>query len=601
MAGNSRKLNVEVALSGEAQYKQAISELNAANKTMGAELKRLSAEYQGNTESMEFLSKKGEALQTMLQNQREKVEQLRESVRTASQLYGEASTKTQSYAAQLATAEKSVIDLEHAIEENNDAIQDLGMTDIGDAIDDISRKLGIELPDAAKQALEGIGDMSTGTVAALGAAAAGVAALYEGIKKLNELTIEYAAKADEILTKSDMSGLSTEFLQAYQYAEQLVDVPLDTFISSMQKLTDKMADARDGNEKLAETFEALGVQITNTADGSLLPAEDVMMQTIEALHKMENETERNAVASDLFGKSYQSLNPLIVNGTSALNEYMSAAKNNYILTEDQIHALGELDDAVQKNENQWESLKTQIAAQFAPASKEALQNFTELVGAAGNALLDSGIIEGTGEIFMFLSQMMSPLTDLLGLADGATERLRPVYEVLHGIAGMLAWIEDAADAVIGALTYFTASGREKWNTALGYNAQYGQYSHLQQWNGTADVWDAYLNGYQEYGGMDMTGYGYDSATGLYYDKNTGNYVYGHNASGNDSWRGGLTWVGENGPELVNLPRGTQIESAQESRESGGDTYYITIDAKNVKEFNDIVEMAQRARVRNRMR
>lgn len=32
----------------------------------------------------------------------------------------------------------------------------------------------------------------------------------------------------------------------------------------------------------------------------------------------------------------------------------------------------------------------------------------------------------------------------------------------------------------------------------------------------------------------------------------------HNASGTNNWRGGLTWVNEEGGELINLPRGTQI-------------------------------------------
>lgn len=32
----------------------------------------------------------------------------------------------------------------------------------------------------------------------------------------------------------------------------------------------------------------------------------------------------------------------------------------------------------------------------------------------------------------------------------------------------------------------------------------------------------------------------------------------HNAAGTDNWRGGPTWVGENGPEVVNLPRGATV-------------------------------------------
>lgn len=698
MAGGSRKVNVEVALSGEAKYKQAISELNAANKTMGAELKRLSEEFRGNSDSLDFLTQKGESLQTMLDQQKEKVAQLREAVKWAAQEYGEASTKTQSYAAQLANAETSVISLERAIQENNKAMEqqaystqaydqqlavlaselqeldsefaagadatevfmakqdaltavleqqeekyktlcaaldaamnsetaseeeinalkiqvnqaataynntsaaiernsqalqdhlaklgmeEKGLVKIGDALNDMTSKFGIQLPDAAKTALNSMGSFSTGTVAALGAAAAGVTAVYEGIKALHEMTVEYAAKADELITQSAMTGLSTEFLQAYEYAQNLVDVDLDTFTGAMQRLTDKMADARDGNEALTETFQMLGVQITDTADGSLLPAEQVIMQVIDALHNMENATERNAVASDLFGKSYQSLNPLIVSGTETLRTYMDAAKENYVLTEDQIKVLGELDDQIQMNNNQWEGLKQQIAAQFAPASKEALENFAKLVGAAGNALIDSRIIEGVGEIFSFLSAMLQPLTDLLNAADTAPGRLSPVYEVLHGIAGVLAWIADAANVAIGLVQTLTIvgapEGLRRIGTALGYGASSGNYSNLQKWQGAGSV-----------------------SAGNYYNSQTGRWEgnYGRNAGGTDNWRGGLTWVGENGPELAELPAGTKIHTAQESQQMMRQTtIYVTIDAKNVKEFNDIIKMAYDAEAESRM-
>lgn len=697
MAGSSRKVNVEVALSGEAKYKQAISELNAANKTMGAELKRLSAEYQGNTDSMDFLTKKGEGLQTMLDHQKEKVAQLQEAVKWAAQQYGEASTKTQGYAAQLASAETSVISLERAIQENNKAMEqqkysteafdqqiavlnselqeldsefaagadatetyrakqetltailaeqeekyktlkaaleaalnsetateeeinalkiqvnqaataynntsaaiqqnsqalqdhlaklgmeEKGLVGIGDALSGMTSKFGIQLPDAAKTALNGMGSFSKGTVAALGAAAASVTAVYEGIKALHNMTVEYAAKADELITKSAMTGLSMEFLQAYEYAQNLVDVDLDTFTSSMQRLTDKMADARDGNEKLQETFKMLGVQITNISDGSLRPAEDVIMDVINALHDMSNETERNAIASDLFGKSYQSLNPLIVSGTKTLEGYMEAAKDNYVLTNDQIAALGELDDQVQKNNNEWEGLKKQIAAQFAPASKEALENFGNLVNAAGKALVDSRLIEGVGEIFGFLSAMMQPLTDLLSTADGVPERLNPVYEVLHGIAGVIAWIADAANVVIGLMQTLTIVGAKEGlsriGTAMGYGKSSGNYSNLQKWQG--------------YGNTD--GQWYNPETGMW----EGNY--GRNAGGNDSWRGGLTWVGESGPELVNLPKGTEILNSQDSElVAGGDTYNFNFNVADLNELQAMITWVKTLRVTKNM-
>ena len=77
-------------------------------------------------------------------------------------------------------------------------------------------------------------------------------------------------------------------------------------------------------------------------------------------------------------------------------------------------------------------------------------------------------------------------------------------------------------------------------------------------------------------------------------------VYIGNSTGTDNWRGGWTWVGENGPELMRLPQGSQIMTAQESRGYGGDIYNITIDAKSVKEFEDIIRIVQNQRRLRRM-
>jgi hypothetical protein len=57
---------------------------------------------------------------------------------------------------------------------------------------------------------------------------------------------------------------------------------------------------------------------------------------------------------------------------------------------------------------------------------------------------------------------------------------------------------------------------------------------------------------------------------------------GSNAEGTDSWRGGLTWVGERGPELLNLPRGAQIIPNDVVRHMGGGVtapVAISIDAR----------------------
>lgn len=58
----------------------------------------------------------------------------------------------------------------------------------------------------------------------------------------------------------------------------------------------------------------------------------------------------------------------------------------------------------------------------------------------------------------------------------------------------------------------------------------------------------------------------------------------HNARGTDYWRGGLTWVGEEGPELVNLPTGAGVTPAGKSARMGGGA--PTLHIENYNEANN---------------
>lgn len=70
------------------------------------------------------------------------------------------------------------------------------------------------------------------------------------------------------------------------------------------------------------------------------------------------------------------------------------------------------------------------------------------------------------------------------------------------------------------------------------------------------------------------------------------------ASGTDYAPGGMAWVGEQGPEKVYLPTGSKvINSAESQKMSGGDTYILhtNIDAKNIKDWTDVVNFMQQSK------
>ena len=559
MPGTTRTVGAKVVLDGEKEYKQAIQELNTGNRTLATEMKKLQAEYKGNTESTEYLTKAGELLERQLLQQQDKVKTLREALASATKQYGEADARTQKYAQQLNNAEAEEYDLQHAIEENNAALQDQGeeMVGLGDTVEQLADKFGIQIPEGAKEALNGMQGFSAGTAAAMAAAAAAIVAVVETVKKLGQLTIEVAAQVDEYITESAITGVPIEILQAWDYAAPLIDVDAETIKGAMTKITQAMGDAKDGTGASAEAFEQLGISITNEVDGSLKTAEEVFYEVVDALGQMEAGTERDALAMDMLGKSATELNPLINAGSEALKEYAQQAKDvGYILDEYQIKRLGAVDDAYQELQLTIEAAKKQLAADFAPAAKDAMELFADVVQKAGEMLERSGIITNLASIIQSLISILRTGGEILTSLPGFNEGLDALRVTLGAVAQFCALIADSAQLVKSILTLDFTGVKE----ALGFGYSYGNANNYQrtvmQQNGT---WDQYAE------------------------------FYGRNAGGTDSWRGGLTWVGEAGPELVSLPRGTQIHDSQESQQmTGGVTnYYITVNG--VEELNQVLD------------
>lgn len=574
----TRTINARVALEGEKEYKNALKGLSKENSLLNAEMRKLQEQYKGNEKSSEALQAKGELLSKQLDVQKQRVEALKKQIEAASSATEVDADHVQNLKIQLTNAETQVIRTTNAIQENNEALQDNGqqMVSLGDVADQLAGKLGIRIPEGARKALDGMNGFSAGSVAAMSAIAAGVAVAVKAVKQLHELTISAAADIDELITQSMITGISTKTLQEMEYASQFIDVSVDTMTGAMSKLTLAMASASDGNATTAQAFADLGVSITDSS-GNLLSAEEVFYSVIDALGQIENTTERDAAAMELMGKSAQDLNPLILQGSGALRDLAAEAENaGYILGSEDVAALGELDDAVQRNEKQWEALKKQIAAEFAPASTTALEAFTNLTKAAGEMLVNSHLIENLGSIIQAIAGVIDLGADLTSALPGWMNPLKQVSAAFKGLAIVVATVVDAMKVLIGLTPAFWGSGMLR--EGLGLGASTGNYSNLQQ----------------------VLGYGSTNAAGWVQAADGTWVANGWNAAGTDYWRGGRTWVGENGPELVSLPRGSSIMSASESAGAVGGTY-ISINVQGIEQLDEIVSWYESKRVTERMR
>lgn len=589
----SRKVNTEFTVTGEKELRRAITEINNGAKVLKSEMNKLTAEYDGNTDSAEFLAQKYDILVRQMLTQQDKVKVLKQAVAGAAEAYGEADSRTQNWIIELNNAEAALANISGELERTDTAIEDMNkafdgvsgstgtatkdMKSLGDVLDTVADKLGIKLPDGISKFTGGLGKIPASTAAAVTGIAAVVAIVIKLEKKLIDVTKETAAAAKKLEALSLQTGVSTTDLQAFQYAEDFIGVSSDQLADSLKDLTTKMSDAANGNEETAAKFDQLGVSIYD-AQGNLRSAYDVFLDVIDGLGEMGNQAERDALAMGLINESAQKLNPLIEQGSASLKKYANEAENvGYILSNDQLKALTAVDEAQNRLLKSQEAVSKQISAEYAPYMSDALNQTRELIEKVGKALVDSGAVVAFSSILDSAVSLLEPLGDL------TADILPPLGTLLKGVAGTIAWIADTINLIVGLLTL----NGDRISTALGFNPN--KASNIQK---------------TLYGADYKTESYYDS-TGNYYDPTTGQFSgnYFHNAGGNDNFPGGRTRVGENGPETVYLPQGTVIANAQETRADGGydAPVNVYIEARTIQEFNDIIEIVRDAQRVRRMK
>lgn len=608
-------IKTNIKLDGEKEYKAAVGEINTALGTLDSKLKLLKNTYAENKDNVEGLTKINETLNEKILTQKEKISALEDALKNAAQEYGESDARTQKWQQQLNKANSTLIDMERELRDNTDALKDAGVeadnfsggiedlvektgavdeqsASFGTTLQDVADKLGIQLPAGAQEAVNGLGGVNVAAGAAVFGLAALVTAIVKVEKALIDVTKESAKFADDILTMSMTTGQSAEQLQEFSYAAELIDVSVDTLQTSLTKLTNNMQNAMNGTGDAKKAFEQLGIAVTDS-EGNMRTANDVFYETIDALGKVGNATERDALSMDIFGRSAQDLNPLIIQGSDTLREYADEAHNvGYVLDNEALSALGAVDDGFQRLQTTQDAVKNNMAAEFAPYLTSALEDIRALIEKVGKALIDSGAVEAFGSILESSVSLLEPLGALVTtILPALSLALKPIVEAV-------ALLADTMDVLVGMLTL----NGDKISTALGWNASRGQLSHQQVASG---AYSGYR--YSESAGWIESGVHTEAELRAEYAKNpVGTYEYwkqlhGYNAAGTDYWYGGRTLIGENGPEMAILPQGTRILTAQESRQAGGgDTYNITIPASSIKEFEDIIRIVKNRRRVSRM-
>lgn len=234
---------------------------------------------------------------------------------------------------------------------------------------------------------------------------------------LVKLGYDSVKNADELNTLSKQTGLSTDSLQKMQYASELVDVSVEDITGALKKMKPKMTDSN-------KTFEKLGVAVKDS-NGELRSAEDVFYDSIAALSKIQNETERDQVAMELFGKSADQLAGVIDDGGAALKAYGDEAENlGLVLDEDTINSLNETNDTIDKLKGNLSATLGQLGATVAEALGPALEKFAGWIGTITEKLREMN------------PETMETILKIVGIAAAIAPVIIIIGKVISGIGAI---------------------------------------------------------------------------------------------------------------------------------------------------------------------
>lgn len=447
------QIKTSIDLTGEKEYRAACSSINTSLREINSEMKLATAEFANNASSSEALTRKQEVLQKQLAEQAKKAEAAEAALRKMREAgidptdpaYQKMQTNLNNTKAEMAKTEQQINSTSKELKQSK-----VDWESVGNVVGKVGKAFGTAL-------------------AALGTAAVGAASALAG------LTVSASNYADDILTTSANTHIATDDLQKYSYALNFIDGDLNTLTGTMKKNTQIMSKARDGNKTYTAAYEKLGISITDT-NGELRNGQEVYWEVIDALGKVENETERDALAMQLLGKSGTELNTIIDAGSEAFKDLGNEAEAmGYVMSDEAVSALGSFNDKLQQLKAGMTGLKNSAAlialpflddlaskgvpilAEFSKGIQEANGDVSKMGDVIGQGLADvvNLIVEKLPEFVEMGVTLVSSLIE--GIVQNAptiaSAAVQIVETLVNGIATLLPMlIEGAAQLIVGLAT-----------------------------------------------------------------------------------------------------------------------------------------------------
>lgn len=605
MADAGFRLTVE----GEKEFKAALASIDQQIKINKAQIKLLTQEYNLNEDGMQTLTTKQSVLQSTYDEQAKKVAALDDKYKEMAATYGETDKRVAALKVQLLDASTAMAKTESEMQKNSAAMDayNAAMSGSGsaaknlkDALTEVDAKLA-----ANKAEVDRIAQSYDKTDRSAKGYEDRNAALAQQNTQLNERLETQRQKMDllrEAMEKAaDVYGENS--VEVQNYRKQLSETQAEIDKTS-KTISDNMETMDSGANPLLDTIKDLtqqaGIELPGGLDkaigklgalgdmagtvGAAIAIVKPIIGTISDASDSFSDLKSNAQLLGLDTTQYQKLqyallqvgvsseglseimNPLygkIKEADDVLGDYAKGLKNMGDATDEERKKIIEM-------QNTWSDYNVQ------------------LYDSQGNLRDMDEIFYDLIESFAETSSATERITKMQGIFG---ETASKVNEIVENGGTSLRDLAEQAEKTGKVLNESTVQALDNVNTAIG--------KFKQNLENAKNSLGALLVGLLTFNG-DLISDAWSGVKGSVKGMLTGY------ADGTYNHPGGYALVGERGPEILRLPTGSQVyptgisQPMMQTASGGGDTYNITIDAKSVREFNDIVRIARSARQNGRM-
>lgn len=460
MADRIKGITIEIG-GDTTKLQSALKQVNSASKSTAAALRDVNNLLKFNPGNTELLRQKQQLLGSQIKNTKEKLDELK---RAQEQMDAAGVDKTSE---QYMALQREIIDTEGYLKNLEKEMKQFGSVGAQQvaAVGGKMKELGGKVEEAGRK-LRGISAAAAGALTGL---------LGLGYKAVQN--------ADDLNTMAKQTGFTTAELQKMQYAADLVDVSLEDITQAARKMKTKMDPAN-------ETFQRLGISVTGTND-ELRDVNEVFYEAIGALSGIENETERDQIAMELFGKSADQLAGIIDDGGAAFKEYGKQAEDlGLILSQDTLDALNETNDTVDQLKANISGSLGKIGADIASVLAPALERASEVIGSITEKIRNLtpeqqatilkilAIVAAISPLLMILGNLITMIGALLTFAPAIAAAIAainwPLVAVIAAVVAFIAIIKLLQKVWEQHGEEIKAKAQEIWQSVTGWFQQLGQ-------------------------------------------------------------------------------------------------------------------------------